>query len=311
MASRWSGVTWLLFALMVLTWGFNYLFVAVGLTASSPLWLATLRSGLGFVGTLVLVTAARGWGSLDGRGRRDALLLGIPNTTLFFGFWFVAARSVPPGITSVVIYTFPLWVALLSAPVLGRPLGRGAWAAVAIGFTGIALVSQVWTLVGPGISLVPIGELLVAAISWALGTVLFQRRFRAPEVLSASAYQLAGGFAALLVATLFIAPEPLPRATPELVAAALWLGLMGTAVAYAIWFTLLGRTPAARLSTYLFLVPLVALSASALLLGERLSVVQAAGVGLVLLAIYVVGRTRMEPLSEALPLTPLPPSRSG
>ena len=192
MEARWSVRTWLLFALMALAWGLNYPLVSVGLQSASPLWLATLRTGVGLAGTVVLVTLAHGWGTLDAKGRRDAFLLGVPNTAGLFGFWFVAARSVPPGIASVMIYTFPFWVALLSAPVLGRPLSRAAWAAIATGFLGVALISQAWALFGPGLSVVPILELLAAALSWAVGTVLFQRRFRASQALSGCAYQLAG-----------------------------------------------------------------------------------------------------------------------
>jgi probable blue pigment (indigoidine) exporter len=125
-----------------------------------------------------------------------------------------------------------------------------------------------------------------------VGTVLFQRRFRAPEILSASAYQLAGGFLGLVVGIILTGVEPTPRWSLDLVVATLWLGLIGTAVAYAIWFTILGHTPAARASAYLFLVPLVALTASILLLGERLVWVQAAGVVLVLAAVYGIGRAR-------------------
>jgi len=292
--TRWSNRTWTLFALMVLAWGFNYLFVVVGLRSAGPVWLATFRVGIGLAGMLVLVTLARGWGTLDPRGRRDAMLLGIPNTTLFFGLWFVAARSVPPGIASVVIYSFPFWVALLSAPVLGRPIGRTAWLAIVTGFAGVALISQSWTLLGPHLSIWPIVELLAASVSWAAGTVLFQRRFQAPEILSASAYQLAGGFLGLLLILVATGVEPIPRFTPDFIASVLWLGLIGTAVAYAIWFTLLGHTPAARISAYLFLVPLVALTASVVLLGERLAWAQVAGVGLVLAAIYGIGRARLD-----------------
>ncbi len=231
-------------------------------------------------------------------GRRDALLLGVPNTAGLFGFWFVAARSVPPGVASVVIYTFPLWVALLSAPVLGRPLSPVAWGAIATGFLGVALISQGWALFGPGLSVWPIVELLLAALSWAVGTVLFQRRFQARQSLSACAYQLAGGFVALTVAMLAVGAEPLPRPTPALIGVVLWLGLVGTAMAYAIWFTLLGRTPAARISAYLFLVPIVALVASVALLGERFVWVQLVGVALVLLAIIAIGRARMADETE-------------
>jgi drug/metabolite transporter (DMT)-like permease len=192
--------------------------------------------------------------------------------------------------------------------VLGRPLTGWGWAAVAAGFGGVALISQVWRLVGPGISAWPILELLAAALSWAAGTVLFQRRFPASELLQASAYQLAGGFLGLLVGVLITGVEPLPRPTPDLVAASLWLGLVGTAVAYAIWFTILGHTPAARASAYLFLVPLVALTASILLLGERLVWAQAAGVALVLVAVYGVGRTRWKRDDLGGTALPMPPA---
>jgi drug/metabolite transporter (DMT)-like permease len=307
--TRWSGRTWGLFTILVLSWGLNYLFVVVGLTAAGPEWLALFRAGVGLLGMALLVTVARGWGKLGVHGRRDAMLLGVPNTTLFFGLWFAGARSVPPGVASVVIYTFPLWVALLSAPMLGRPLGRVAWLAIGTGFLGVALISQAWNLVGPGISLWPILELLLAAISWAFGTVLFQRRFSPPEVLSASVFQLAGGSFGLIAAVVLTGVEPLPRPTVDLVAATLWLGLVGTAVGYAIWFTLLGQTPAARISAYLFLVPLVALTASILLLGERLVWVQAVGVALVVLAIYGIGRTNLG-LSLA-PKSPRPEDPDG
>jgi probable blue pigment (indigoidine) exporter len=305
MEERWSGRTWALFSLVVLAWGFNYPIVTVGLQWSSPLWLATLRSGIGLAGVLGLVTLARGWGTLDARGKRDAFLIGIPNTAGLFGFWFVAAQSVPPGVASVVIYTFPFWVALLSAPVLGRRLGWSAWLAIGAGFVGVALISQVWARLGSGVAVLPVIELLLAALSWAVGTVLFQKRFAPAQALSGCAYQLAGGFVALLAATLALRPLPLPEPTPGLVGAALWLGLIGTTVAYAIWFTLLGRTAAPRISAYLFLVPIVALGASVSLLGEHLVWVQLGGVGLVLLAIYVLGQFWIDrPMSAAGVLGP-------
>src|SRR5271170_8280493 len=121
---------------------------------------------------------------------------------------------------------------------------------------------------------------------WAVGTVLFRRLFHEPEILTASAYQLAGGFAVLLGASVLLTPDQFPSTSPSVLAAALWLGLAGTTIAYAIWFTLLDRTPAAQISGYLFLVPVVALVASAVVLGERLTLVQGLGVGLVLVAIY-------------------------
>ncbi|MGA9839476.1 MAG: EamA family transporter [Thermoplasmata archaeon] len=290
--SSWSFRTRALFLVLVVFWGFNYVFVNVGLGFAGPLWLATLRAGAGAIATLLIVSGFRGWGTLDRAGKRDALLLGLPNTAVFFGLWFWAARDVLPGIAAVVVYTFPLWVAMLSQPVLGHRLGARHWVSVAFGFVGVALISQVGEAGNAGVSVAAILVLLVAALAWALGTVLFQRRFRREQMMEANAYQLIGGSTALLAATLLLTPTPLPGASPDLVLTVLWLGVLGTGVAYAIWFSLLGQTRAATLSAYVFLVPVVALAASAIFFGERLSVLQLGGVGLVLVSIYGIGRAQ-------------------
>ena len=208
-----------------------------------------------------------------------------------------------PGIAAVVIYTFPLWVALLSRPILGHHLGPRHWGSIVLGFTGVALISQIGHAPGaPGVFVPAILALLAAAVAWAFGTVLIQRRFPPEQMLEASEFQLIGGTVTLFLATLLFIPIPLPRVTPDLVASVLWMGVLGTAAAYAIWFTLLGRTRAATLSAYVFLVPVVALVASVALLGERLSILQIAGVGLVLLSIYGIGRARWsETTSEGPP----------
>lgn len=290
----WGQTSWAKFFAVAVVWGFNYLFVKVGLAFASPLWLAALRAALGAIVAFAIVRLRGTSGRLNGRGRRDALLLGVPNTALFFGLWFVAAESVPPGLAAVLVYTYPVWVAVLSLPVLGHRLRGRDWFAVGAGFVGVALVSGFVPGSSAGVPPSAVVELLAGAISWAVGTVLVQRRFAPVEMAEANAFQVLGGAVALLAVTAVAAPLPLPSFTLELGAAVLWLGVLGTGVAYALWFSLLGTTRAARLSAFVFLVPVVALAASAALLGERLTTVQLAGVGVVLLAVYATGSRSRE-----------------
>ena len=174
---RQKGVLVLAFCALAVAWGLNYPFVRVGLETTPPLWLAFFRAGVGLLGVSLISL----WGTrriiFVGAERRDALLLGLLNTSLFFGLWFLGASSVPPGETSVIIYTFPLWVSLLSAPLLHRPLRGVEWVSVTAGFLGIVLVTEVWTVLGPGSSPVALLEILGAAVSWALATVLFKPEF--------------------------------------------------------------------------------------------------------------------------------------
>jgi len=209
---------------------------------------------------------------------------------VFFTCWFLAAGTILPGVAAVIIYTFPLWVAVLSAPVLGHRLTPRHWVSIAAGFAGVVLISQLGFLSGEKVSPTPVVELLVAAFAWATATVVIQRRFHREEMLEANVYQLVGGAVGMLTVTLAFQPSPLPNPVPTLWISVVWLGILGTAVAYSIWFYLLGRTRAATLSAYLFLVPVVALAASAVIFRERLSVVQLVGVALVLASIYGIAR---------------------
>lgn len=271
-------------------WGLNFIFIKAGLADASALWLALLRAVVGTGATAVVLTLLGAWRELDARGRRDALLLGLPNTTAFYALLFLGLENVLPGVGAVLTYTFPLWVAILSPAVLGHRLTPRLWGAIVLGFVGVVLVSQPWAGLGRTVSYVALGELIGAAISWAVGTVLFQRRFRRNEMLEANGLQLAGGTVGLVLLLLIVGPGRTPTLSSGLTLTLLWLGILGTAVAYTVWFYLLGRTKAATLSAYAFLVPVVALIASAALFSERLSALQLAGVGLVFVSIFGIGR---------------------
>lgn len=288
-----------LFAVVAVAWGLNYLFVRVGLDSFLPLWLAALRSGVGAIGVVAFVTWTRGWGPLDRRDVRDALLIGVPNTAIFFGLWFVAAESVPPGQAAVLVYTFPLWVTLLSALVLRTAPSGLQILAVAGGFVGVVFVSQPWLVGGAGLAPLAVLELLAGALSWGVGTVAFKHRFPGPKVAAANGLQLLGGAGALLGVSLLAEGPHLPALTWPEVGIVLWLGLVGTALAYSIWFRLLDRRSASTLSGYTFLVPLVALAASTVFLGERVDMIQAVGVLLVVIALYGNARGARDPPRSA------------
>jgi O-acetylserine/cysteine efflux transporter len=291
MPGTWSWRERALVLLLCVVWGFNFIFIKLGLSDASALWFAFLRAVVGLGGTALVVAALRTPRTLDARGRRDAMLIGLPSTAIFYGLTFAAIEQVLPGFASILIYTFPLWVAIFSPKVLGHPLTRYVVVALVLGFGGVVLVSQPWTDLYGGLSGGAVLELLGAAVAWAIGTVLFQRRFLSGQLVEANLYQLAGGVVGLGAAVALLAPTPLPRPSVGLLVDVIWLGILGTAVAYVAWSLLLGRTRAVTLSAYLFLVPIVALVVSAFVFAERLDAVQLVGVALVFVAIYAIGRS--------------------
>jgi drug/metabolite transporter (DMT)-like permease len=288
---RRNWVLAILYVGMILAWGLNFIFVRVGLASSPPLWLAAFRATLGTAGVGVGLLAWRSNVSLNAQERRDALLLGIPTTGVFFGLWFSAASLVPPGQTAVVIYTFPLWVVILSALALGERTHPYAWASVAVGFLGVVLIEQPWSGPAGKIPLSAIAELLIAAACWAVGTIFLKARIRGPGLRAANAYQLLSGTIVLVLGAALVEPHPVIAVTSSFVISLLWLGLIGTSGANVVWFVLLERFPAPTVSTWAFLTPVVALIASVLIFAERLDVVQILGVAAVLSSAFVVART--------------------
>jgi probable blue pigment (indigoidine) exporter len=311
--ARPGPANWILAVLylgMVLAWGLNFIFVKIGLADSPPLWLAALRSLLGTAGVSIVLLVRRSSVRLSRAERRDALLLGVPMTALFFGLWFTAATQVPPGQTAVLVYTFPLWVVVLSFLVLREPAAHLTWVSVLVGFLGVVLIEQPWT--GSSVKLPPLAlaELLLAAACWALGTVLLKSRIPPPGLRAANAYQLLGGGALLVLLAAVLEPHPSIVLTSSFVLSLLWLGLLGTAVANMVWFLLLERFPASTVSTWAFLTPVVALVASVVIFGEGLNDLQIVGVVVVLGAAFVISRTaasKLDPLARPSDRGGVPP----
>jgi drug/metabolite transporter (DMT)-like permease len=278
------------FAAILVIWGLNYIFVALGLLYSPPLWLAVLRASLGFAGALALLYAFNIKGSLDIRQKVVAFLTGIVGVSFFFGFWLIGETTVPAGETSVFIYTFPIWTLFLSIPVLGDRPSLVKVGAAFLGFAGVGLVAKVGTVNWTDNSVAMI-LLLVAGFSWALDTVLFKWLFEGEQMLRANVWQLAGGLVFLLAWAFITEPIEAIHWTLELVGAVVWIGLLGTAMVYVLWFTLLSRYNVASFTAYASLVVVVALIGSVLILKETINAMQLGGVFALIASIYLINKT--------------------
>src|SRR5207237_2276826 len=264
------------FATILVVWGLNYPFIQAGLSYSPPVWLAFLRASSGFVTSLALLLVLRTQGQIDFRQKIAGFLIGIPGTGFFFWFLTIGETVLPAGEASVLIYTFPIWTLVLSLPILGdRPTPLKAGAAL-LGFAGVALVARVGTTSPTG-DFVAITLLIVAGFAFALDNVLFKRLFKGDQLLRANVWQLAGGSAFLIAWASVAEPVASIHWTLALAGAIFWIGVLGTAVVFVLWFTLLSRYNAASLTAYTFLVVVVALVGSFFILGQTIDEVQLAG----------------------------------
>jgi len=272
--------------LLVLAWGTTFAAVKIGLESAPPVLFAGLRSLIGGALMAVLAWRRTGMPRLAGQGR-DYTLLTALNVLLFFGLQTVAIGLLPSGLAAVLVYLQPVLVGLLAWWLLGESMTTAKILGLVVGFAGIVVVSG-GAFVGH-VSAAGVGLAVASALAWALGTIVFKGTGGRIDPWWAVALPfLVGG--ALLTIVGLVVEGPDISWSPRFVAALLFAGLVGTALAWSLWFGRVAAGEAGRAASYIFFVPLVGVVVGAVLLDETLTASLLVGSALVVLGVYLVNR---------------------
>nr|WP_204371397.1 EamA family transporter [Achromobacter xylosoxidans] len=264
-------------------WGSTYVVTTLMLPQGYPLTVAMLRA---LPAGLLLLLAVRQ--IPHGIWWLRSAILGALNFSIFWALLFVAAYRLPGGVAATLGAIQPLIVILLARALLGTPVRGLAVLAALAGIGGVALL-----VLGPKAALDPVGVAagLASAASMALGTVL-SRRWQPPvSALAFTSWQLTAGGALLLPVALLAEPA-LPPVTTLNVLGIAYLGLVGAALTYVIWFRGLARLEPAVVSSLGFLSPVSAVLLGWALLDQRLSAAQMAGMVIVVGSVWLSQRVQ-------------------
>ena len=257
-------------------WGSSFLFIKVGVEELEP---AVVVCGRLFVGALVLVPVVVARGGVTGLRAMlvPIVVLGALNNALPYWLLSFAETRIDSGLAAVIQAAAPIFTVLLairidpSQRVTGfRLLG------VALGFVGVALL----------VGLQEGGELLGAlavvgtALCYAVSVLYAGRAIRSFSPLDVSVGQLSVGALLTLPAAVLQWPPDAPSA--KVVGAVLVLGVLGTGVAYLLYFALIVRAGASRAILVTYLVPAFALVYGWLILDEPVTASALAGLALIL-----------------------------
>ena len=280
----------LAFASLVLFWGSAFAVVKVGLEYSPPVLFAGLRT---LISGVVMVLAATLWGGRPDLRRHWPVfaLLALFNVVLFIGLQTYAILYLPSGSAAVLVYLQPILVGVLAFLILGEPLSAAKLLGLLLGFAGIVAVSS-GGLSGVAGSLPPAGIALGAAsaLAWALGTVFFKKYEARVATLWAVALPFLIGGAILTLLGLAVESWGAISWEPAFVASLLYSALVGTSLAWVIFFALVRAGEASRVAAYIFAVPVSAVLIGAIFLDERLTFSLLVGAALVVAGIYLVNR---------------------
>ncbi len=268
-------------AVAPIVWGSTYIVTTEFLPGFSPLTVAAMRALP--AGLLLLLLVRR---LPKGVWWLRSLVLGALNFSIFWSLLFVAAYRLPGGVAGTVLSAQPLIVVFLASFLLGVPLRPLAIVAALAGMGGVGLL-----VLTPGAALdaVGVGAGLAGAAAMALATIL-TRKWRPPvSPLTSTAWQLTLGGLLLVPAALLFDPAPPVPSAANLIGLA-WLGLIGAALTYALWFKGIARLDSATVSSLLFLSPLTAVLLGWVFLDQALNAPQAIGIAVVIGSIWLSQR---------------------
>ena len=279
---------YLLLASLSLFWGLNWPGMKIILSEVSVWWFRSLC--LMFGGSFLMLISALS-------GNRCRLYRDEPGPVLFCGSfailgWMVfsayGVSLMPAGRASIIAFTMPLWATIFAAWVLGERITAGKITGLMLGLAGLGF------LIGPYLLILkrtPVGALfmLLAAVSWGLGTVLLKRIDWRLPTLSNIAWQLL--LSAIPVTLIAVLTEPFPdlgALSGRAVIALVYLFLFPMSFCQWAYFKTVGLLPASIAAIGTLMVPVIGVFSSYLILDERVGVGDIVALLLVLSALVLV-----------------------
>ena len=259
------------FIALSIIWGSSFVFIRWGSQHFGPIPMAFLRVGLAM---LVLLPVAHAKGLLPEVKAhwRSTFFMGCINSAIPFALLGYAIYEMTVGVASILNASTPLFGGLLAWLWLKDKPSVSRWLGLVIGFVGVAALT--WgrnpdAPVAEQASAWGIAISLTTTFFYGLAACYAQRYLRAVSPLATSLGSMMGATAFLAIPTWFLWPAQTPPWTAW--ASIVALGVLCTAVAYAMYFKLNTRIGATKAMTVTYLIPLFASLLGAVLFDERLS----------------------------------------
>lgn len=287
-----NRLAWLLFVLVSVLWGIPYFLIKIAIEDLSPVLVVAGRTAIA-AAVLIPIALARGTlGALRGRLGVVTLIamvhIVVPFTLLTYG-----EQHISSSLTGILIAVEPVVIALLLSR--AEPLTPLRAAGLAIGFTGVVVLVGL-DVSGDGYGLLGTGMVLLAAISYAVATILVQRTASdiPPEALTVGT---------TVITTVVLLPFALLRLPSEPVSTDAWsalvaLGVLCTAVALLAFYRLIVLAGSSRAGLVTYVNPVVALLLGVVLLNEEIGAATIAGFALIVAGCWLSTRPARVPAGE-------------
>lgn len=291
--------TFLAFIALGVIWGSNFIFMKWAADFITPTQITMLRVVFGFI-PLVLVaflTKSLAWAHL--RHWPHFIAMALLATALYYFAFAKGTGLLPSSVAGMLSGSIPLFTFLAALIFLrGEPVNVHSVSGTLLGFAGVVLIAKPWHAGPDQISLEGVLYMVGGALSVGLSFV-YARKFVKPLMLNPMAlatYQTGTALVMLLLITDIGGIAPVFGDTKAMLGLILGLGILGTGVAYIIYYFLVNQMGAIAASGVTYIPPVVALIIGAVFVGEDIRGLDIFAMGLILTGVWRVQVARQNAL---------------
>lgn len=223
---------------------------------------------------------------------RATIIFGICQNALYLGLNFVAMQWVEAGLASIIASTMPLMVALAGFVVFRDRLPPLAVGGLILGVTGVSLIMG--TRISGGADPTGIALCVIGAAALTVATLSVRGASSGGNVMMIVGLQMFVGSACLAVASALTETVHVTWSWPLVIAFAYTTLVPGLAATW-VWFTLVNQIGAVKAATFHFLNPFFGVAVAAVLLGEKLGLLDVLGVTVIAAGILAVQLSKQKP----------------
>ncbi|MGH2808921.1 MAG: EamA family transporter [Actinomycetota bacterium] len=288
--------TWLVWTslwIVYIVWGSTYLAIRIVVETMPPMLAGAARFVVAGAILYLFLMLKRGARAMKVSGREIAASAFVGGALLMGGngLVMIAEQGVPSGLAALLIATVPLWVVLMRR-VTGDKVSRGTLGGVGVGFVGVALL----VLPGEASTGADTGGvilLLIASLSWAIGSFLSPKLPLPKDPFTSTAVQMLCGGLILLLVGLILGEASQVRFEEFSAASAvalLYLIVIGSWLAFTAYVWALQNAPISKVATYAYVNPVIALFLGWLILSEKISLPMLAGAAVIVASVAGIVR---------------------
>ncbi len=276
-------LAWLAYLTVAVVWGSTYFGIALGLETFTPYGMVAVRFSVAALLALGLGRLRREpWPPRRELGHLmvvGALLLGCSNVLVSW-----AELHLATGLVAVLAALVPLWLAVFS---MGKePLGPKGWLGLLLGLAGVAVL--VWPSGGLRIHVGGLVAMIAAPLIWAWGTLHGKHHIHGGGLMTNGGIQMLTAALIGLVLAPFTGGFLRGPVTPKALGAIAYLAVFGSVLAFSAYVYLAKAWPPAKMGTYAYLNPLVAVLLGGLVLHEAFGLREILGMAVILAAVALV-----------------------